>query len=668
MNDTARLSYGSRPSALSRVVLDPAGVRSTISNCIVVVATLSCVFQLLWFGSKCFNEIDYDGMAYTGIARHLRQGEFHAAINAFRSPLMSWLIAAASFVRADYLHIGKLLNMGSLLLSIALLYFLTKRLWDSKLAASVAALLFALGRGLPAAAVGMVTPDFLFGALVMVYFILLIRCVRDGRTRDWFSLGAVHGLAFLAKAFALPWLALCTLAAVVLAGTPWQARASRLASAALIPVLVAGAWATVLHSKYRIFTTGSQFRTNFLQWTLREYREHRDSTYGLLTDTTETVDDPMPPGSWPWNYHINLRKALPKVIATEEHNVPRVLKEMMIVATPGGIIAFIATLAIVIRRRHQYPVEWRLSAVIAVSAISLVCAYSMLVFDGRYLYPLIPLVLAVAARFLIPDTDWDHKVWRIIAIALVVFGVIASIVYKSSPFRVVTRDFQVLCYDAGRRLRAHPGSTVVSIGSGPFPEHGVGWEAGYKAAYFGNRKLVAVLEDLPRPDSTAVVLADVAKATPDAVLVWGDSKNARYLSFVRLFALQYPTAVFEKISDPVLGNVGIAFFLDKIKPVSLTTARVIYGVPALLSIEPVNGSYSPTSHPPPDPRASWRWRSFVESSQPARAPVGSREKRRFAAIQGEASTGWQTSQMGKWYRFTHTKVRWSLQSRIPATT
>lgn len=565
VKNTASLGLRSGPSALPSVTYSTPDLKGTVSNCLAAVAVLWCIVQLFWFGSRCFNEIDYDGMAYTGIARHVHEGAFHSAINAFRSPLMSWLIAAASFAGTDYLHIGKLINIGSFLLSFALLYLFTKKLWYSKLAASVAVLLFAFGRGFPVAAVEIVTPDFLFGALAMVYFILLLRSLRDGRTRDWFSLGIVHGLAFLAKAFALPWLALCTLAAVALSSKPWQARASRLAAAALIPVIVAATWATVLHSKYGVFTTGSQFKTNLLQWTLRAYHEHHDPTYQLLMDTTKAVDeyivdDPMPPGSWPWTYHTSLKEALPKVIAAEEHNVPQVLKEMMIVATPGGGIAFIATLAIVIRRRRQYPVEWRLCAVIAASAIGLVFAYCMLVFDSRYLYPLTPVVLAIAARFLIPDADWDHNRWRVIAVALVALGVIASTFYKSSPFRILTRDFQVICYDAGHRLRAHTGSTLVSVGSGPFPEHGVGWEAGYKAAFFGNRKLVATLEHLPSPVLTAVVLADVAKACPDALIVWGDSDNPRYLNFVRSFTLQYPSAVFEKIYDPVLGDVGTAFF------------------------------------------------------------------------------------------------------------
>ena len=54
-------------------------------------ATAATTFQLLWFGPKCIRQIDIDGMSYIGIARHLHDGKFLAAINAFRSPLLSWL-------------------------------------------------------------------------------------------------------------------------------------------------------------------------------------------------------------------------------------------------------------------------------------------------------------------------------------------------------------------------------------------------------------------------------------------------------------------------------------------------------------------------------------------------------------------------------------------------
>src|SRR5204862_6453812 len=111
-----------------------------------------------------------------------------------------------------------------------------------------------------------IIPDFLFAALTLVYFIILLRCLRRNRPQDWLLLGLIHGLAFLTKAFALPWLALCTLVALVLSCQPWRKKFPRLALAALIPMLVAAGWSTVLHSKYGFFTTGTQFKVNLLQW------------------------------------------------------------------------------------------------------------------------------------------------------------------------------------------------------------------------------------------------------------------------------------------------------------------------------------------------------------------------------------------------------------------
>jgi Dolichyl-phosphate-mannose-protein mannosyltransferase len=542
----------------------------------------SCVLQLLWFAPKCFNQIDIDGMAYLGIARHIHRGEFHAAINAFRSPLISWLIAAASVgsagTSAGYVHIGKLINIATFLLSLALLYVLTEKLWHSRLVASVAVLMFSLGRGLSSSALSMVTPDFLFAALTLLYFIILLQCLREDRLKSWFSLGVVHGLAFLAKAFALPWLAVCTLVALAFSVRPWKARAARLVLAALIPVLVASGWATVLHSKYGVFTTGTQFKVNLLQWTLHAYSEHRDSTYALLTDTSKEVDefgagDPMPPDSWPWTYVLTPKRVVPKMIGAETRNAPRVLKELMIVTTLGGLVAFLATLAILTSRRRQYPVEWRFAVVVAASALTLVTTYSTLVFDERYLFPLVPLLLAVAARFLVPDAEFDHDQWRKLCIALVVLGTIASMVYPSSPFRLLTRDFQSSCYDAGHRLQEHAGSRVVTIGSGPFPEHGVGWEAGFKASFFGQRRIVAATEALPQSTQLSSLAADIRKAAPDAILVWGKPDDTRYAGLLQSLTLQHPRSPNEKIVDPVLGEVGtVLFTTPTLEAVSSTPA------------------------------------------------------------------------------------------------
>lgn len=78
----------------------PCSLLKTASSRIGSLA-LQSLFALVsfcgsdWFGSTCFNRIDYDGMAYTDVARQVSRGEFHSSINAFRSPLFSWIIALA---------------------------------------------------------------------------------------------------------------------------------------------------------------------------------------------------------------------------------------------------------------------------------------------------------------------------------------------------------------------------------------------------------------------------------------------------------------------------------------------------------------------------------------------------------------------------------------------
>src|ERR1022692_438028 len=510
---------------------------------------------------RCFHQIDIDGIDYIGIARHLRNYQFYSAINDFRSPLLSWMIAVGSFFDGNLVRVGKILSIGSYLLCGFLLYFFAKSLWHSELAASVAVLWFSLCRGLSAMAVEMVTPDFLFAALVLVYFIVLLQCLRTHEKKCWIWLGGIPALAFLAKSVALPWLALNTIFSVALS-IPRKKPAAHLVLAAILPVLVAAAWAGVLHFKYGAFTTGTQFKFNYLQWTPAVYGNTPDKTYAVLKDTKPSIDennvnDPMPLGSWMWRYRIGLGQSAPVLVAHEIQNLPKALKELLIVVTPGGLAAFIFMVAVLARRRVQNPVEFTVATAVALGSISLLLASCMLVFDGRYLYPIIPLLLAVAVGFL------EHRGPRLLQraiLALIVLGIFASLVYPSSPFRTLTRDFQISCYQAGQSLRGHPGSTVVSIGSGPYQEHGVGSEAGYKSAYFGDRRLIAVTENLPSLENVPGILRDISKASPDAILVWGKPGNARYEALAQQLVHEYAGGSQQTITDPVLGEVGSAVY------------------------------------------------------------------------------------------------------------
>lgn len=511
-------------------------------------------------------------MAYVGIAAELKQGLFHASINAFRSPLISWLIAAIPGLSP--FQSGKLITIAAYLASIILLYAFTKKLWHSSVTAGLATLFFTFARGVSFDAVALISPDFLLTALTLVYFMLLLDCIREDR--HWFWLGCVHGIAFLAKAIALPWLTVVTIAAVFASGNKrdWS---RRVALAAIIPLTAAGIWAGVLHSKYGVFTTGTQFKTNLLQSTLREYKNHRSPAYVVLDDTSSSIDahmvlDPMPPGSWAWSYKIQLRRAVPKILEAERTNLPVMMKALVILSNPGVLLGFLLLIWASTQPRVMGGLARDVSTVIVIilfATIALTIAYCMLVVDERYILPLFPLVIAIGSRFLEYSFSERTRVLRFAAWVLAIGGVLWSLLYPSSPFRVQRRDFQAICYEAGKALGQNPGTEIVSIGSGPFPEHGVGWEAGYKAAFFGEKRLIATDDAWPSKQPLSV-LNDLDKVHVSAILVWGGNSQPReeLLAKLRGSYIQH-----SRILDPILGDVGVVLFPKQLGQTARTRIR-----------------------------------------------------------------------------------------------
>jgi Dolichyl-phosphate-mannose-protein mannosyltransferase len=550
----------------------PPATEQKLAFVVDCLAAFACILQVLWFASKSFSFIDYDALSYIGIARYLRAGEIQASINAFRSPLISWLIAAVPFSGGHLLNVGKVINIGCYGISVALVYRLTDRLWQSRLAASIAALWFSLSRGLAATSVVLVSPDFLLTVLVLVYFLLLLRCLRFNRTEDWFLLGAVHGLAYLAKAVALPWLVVATLLAATITAGKVSQRIGRLALAMSLPLLTAGLWGAVVHSKYKVFTTGSQFKTNFVSY--QAQTSNRDSRkFLLLEDTTPDpnsedpsilkmdammVNDPMPPHSPSWQRRVAASQILRSAIANEGKTVPVALKELTILLTPGGVLGFLLIVRQLVHRKSNHSDEFRFTLVVAVSALALISAYGMLVFLTTYAYPIIAVVIAVTAPVFVADRQFGASAFgQRCCIVLALAGLLVSFVYRSSPYRTLDRDFEASCHDAAQKIEAKRGSRMVSVGTGPYPAQGVGWEAGYLAAYFADQRIVAI-GTLPGPSQTADWMNDIHKAAADTVLIWGKPADIRYQIASRSLTDQYRGTA--PILDPAVGEVGRVVF------------------------------------------------------------------------------------------------------------
>jgi len=545
--------------------------RGMLAGLVIGLAVLSWLSQVVWFWRYCGHNINADAISYIGIARHVAEGDFRASLHGYWSPLISWLIAAVSFVSHDLTRAARLLMLPMFALCLVLIYWFTQKLWGSRLLSALAVFWFAAARGIAAFSVCFIGADLLLTAVMLLYFTLLLGCLeRPHEETRWIGLGAAHGAAFLAKAIAMPLLAPVTLLAVVfvLRRSPRQfARA--LIFAGIFPVLIWMSWGSALRQKYGVFTTGYQLRWNLLEPAVKQARD-KSSELIVLHDSRSTYDsymvaDAMPPGSRFWRSSVWRPTLLSRIARKEIENVPLAGKEFLVLLTPGGVMALILCVVQLTRQRRNYPAYFRLVWIALLTTTALVLAYGMLVFDGRYAIPMTPILIGLAIRFALPPGKTkdlpSHGVdcggsWQTVAGVLIILGLIAVQVYWASPFRSIHRDFQSSVYEAANALTEGEARNVIAIGEGPYPEHGIGWEAGVYAAYFSGSRIVADLFDMPAGVNTDAIVSDVEKLSPDAVMIWGTPANSAYTAIVRKFHQAYPRDTLTIIRDPDRGEVA----------------------------------------------------------------------------------------------------------------
>ena len=187
----------------------------------------------------------------------------------------------------------------------------------------------------------------------------------------------------------------------------------------------------------------------------------------------------------------------------------------------------------------------------------------MLVFDGRYLFPVYPLVMAVSVASIVPSSQIAlvGRLQRVGLASLIVAGVIFGLCYRSSPWRIVTRDFQQSCRDASIKLARQHVESVVTVGAGPYPEYGVGWEAGFIASFLSGSRVIAQSGSLPERSVLPSFLTDMRKVDPDALLIWGDAREKRYAEVEAFCLTSFPGARMGHIYDFDRGHVGAILYL-----------------------------------------------------------------------------------------------------------
>jgi 4-amino-4-deoxy-L-arabinose transferase-like glycosyltransferase len=566
-----RMIFTLRP--LKTITTDIGG-RDRTPLFVIGAALLYWGFQVAWFWRYCGRNINADAISYIGIARHVQDGNFRASLHGYWSPLVSWIIAAGSFLGSDRTLDAHLLMLPAFAACLVLVYRLTYKLWGSRLLAALAVLWFTAARGIAAFSVCFIGADLILTAIVLLYFILLLGCIEHPENlKHWLLLGMAHGVAFLAKAIAMPLFAFATLLAVVatLGKTPRQA-VRALAVAAIFPALLWASWGMALRAKYGVFTTGYQLHWNLVDPDLRAAQQHSPGMLALYdsrgTYDSHMVADAMPPGSPFWQVKVWRPGLIRQIVRKEIQNVPQACKEFMVLLTPGGLLALLLCIIQLTRGRLRYPAHYRFVWIVVFTTAALVGAYCMLVFDGRYVIPMTPVLIALAVRFAVPSnrikdlpqskpaTIGTANGWQTTAGVMLLIGLIGVQLYWASPFRTVRQDFQQSVYSAAGALKNSSAETVVVIGNGPYPEHGVGWEAGIYAAYFAGAHIVGDLFDVPTGLEADSVAADVRRLNPDAVMVWGTTSDPTYSAVVDTLRKANDGMTTSIIRDPKKGEVG----------------------------------------------------------------------------------------------------------------
>jgi hypothetical protein len=553
---------------------------------VLAAAVVYWVFQVVWFWRYCGRNINADAISYIGIARHIRDGNFAASLHGYWSPLISWLLAAAMFP-GDRTQLAHLLMLPLFVLCQILTYCLTQKLWGSRLLSSLAVLWFTAARGVAVFSICFVGADLLLTAATLAYFIVLLPCLKQPeKARRWLFLGLIHAVAFLAKSIAMPLFALATILAVLSfrGRVKTQGLLYWLLLAAVFPALTWLGWSAALHHKYGMFTGGYQLRWNLLDpEAIRAANRSSSERAGLLqlTDTRQIYDsymisDSMPPNSVLWQAQIRKQALVRQMVGKEIQNLHEAAKQLFVLLTPGGILALILSVIQITRSRRRYALHFHWMTCVLCTATALLLAYCMLVFDARYVLPIIPLLIALSVRFVVPARASATSAeiapgivsvgsrWQTLACVLLLVGLIFVQLYWASPFRTIHQDFQLSVYNAAGTLKQSGAESAVTIGQGPYPEHGVGWEAGLYAAYFSGSHLIGTLFDLPQESEQESVIRDVGKLSPDAIMVWGSPGEAKYASLVSKLQAAYPDRSAQLISDPGKGIVGAILIASKL--------------------------------------------------------------------------------------------------------
>jgi len=517
--------------------------------------------------THCAELLTSDGECYLRIAAYYARGDFPRAVFGHWSPLGAW--AAVPLVLAGMApRIAFRITIGLWgALCVVGTWRVAARLgtgWGLRAAAAAAAALLALEFSFDHRV------DLLLAAALLFY----LDAAMDGRLlRSWrwaLWTGALGGIAYLAKLYALPFFAVhFTLMVLVRAwlesrvtrhasrrecGMPLQRATSAWALGALGFALVAAPWVAVLSAKYGRLTFGTAAATSYALVGPGSGDARRQAITGLH----------RPPPDAPNVWQDATRE--PPIPKTPTRRVPLGEKLRLAWSNALAILGHIARLdefrlgltalallpvALVRARRDR---ERAFAYAATLLALGVFCGgYAFIqAANARYFWFAFFVLAAAAFHFAGEAPSWLQRAAARRRLLAVLFGTLAVVSFGFHPVRAV-----------GHLLRRPPPGREHRLAAEWLAERGVagplaslgerGWWDGLHTAYYLGAKYAGA----PRSASPPAVAAEMREAGATALLVWDSPPLAA------AFAAD---PAFEPIGSPLLEGLGRQLAVFALRP------------------------------------------------------------------------------------------------------
>ncbi|MGQ9896834.1 MAG: hypothetical protein ACUVR8_04615 [Acidobacteriota bacterium] len=365
-------------------------------------------------------QINPDGIAYLDLAEKYVRGDLWGAVNAYWSPLISWLTALLRLLGLPpQLAVKLVLLMGG---GVAL-----GGVWRLVESCPLWKRAIATGGAVPLTlyyALHVITPDLLVAAGLVWYAVWLVEGRLDVRASVWG--GLVMALGYFAKAFALPFCVvhLCGWRLLAERQVAWRQRLWSLAVSLSVLACVSGVWIIALREKYGMWMFSSVGRYNYALAGPR---------MGFVLPTETAFFAPAEAGdtsAWTDPTRLPIQPWSPFESATyTQYQVLMTLDRLRVMAFEHSFSYSVLALPIIlglVAGVWFLPRQRRRFSVLLSGSMLYVAGYALVYVEPRHLLPLAYWVLVSGVWLVLSVTARQHFFGRLqVALLSVVVGTMA---------------------------------------------------------------------------------------------------------------------------------------------------------------------------------------------------------------------------------------------------